>query len=158
MYHQVQNISLLHRWLHFQHLLYILNLGFDTDSGEDKYFLLYSCTHIRWFRVGITIYYALLLLTMYCLCSCNWSLRDSYRKSCVTCYFLDNVSLANLKYLTDVYLYISQIRSLLNKVPRVPRKPKCPSAWAAYLSAKVPFQCPSASDAPVLECLKCLST
>ena len=50
--------TFFHRWLHFQHLLYILNLGSGIDSEEDKYFSLYSYHHIWWFWVGVMTYYA----------------------------------------------------------------------------------------------------
>ena len=94
---QFRDISLFHNWLHFQHLLYKLNLGFGNVSKENKYFSLYCCTHVWWFWFNVTIYYALLLLMIYCSCSCNWSLRYFYWKSCVTCSFSENVSIANLK-------------------------------------------------------------
>ena len=32
--------------LHCEHLLNILDLGFGTNSKEEKYFSLYSCIHI----------------------------------------------------------------------------------------------------------------
>ena len=76
--HQVRGIYFIHCWLHFQHLLHILNMRFGTSSEEDKYFSFYSCIHIWWFWVGVTIYYALLLLTMYCTCSCDWCLHYFY--------------------------------------------------------------------------------
>ena len=60
-----------HRWFQFQHLFYILYLEFDTNSGEDKYYSLYICIYIWCFWVAVTIYYTLLLLTIYRSCSCN---------------------------------------------------------------------------------------
>ena len=66
-----RNISLFDRWHRFQFLLHILNFGFGTDSGENNYCLLHSYTRIQWFWVEATIYYVLLLLTIYCSCSCN---------------------------------------------------------------------------------------
>ena len=84
MLQQVQNISFFHRWFHFQHLPYILILGTGTDS-EENYSSLYSCIHIWWIWVGVTIHNALLLLMIYCSCSCDWFSSYFYWKSCVTC-------------------------------------------------------------------------
>ena len=97
-------------WIYFQHFLYILNLGFSIGSEEGKYFPLYSCIHTCRFWLGVATYYALLLLTIYWLCSCNWSLNYFYWKSCVTCSFLENVSLVNLKLPYQCCFYINRIR------------------------------------------------
>ena len=104
------NRSFCHRWLHFQHLLDILNLRFGTDPEDGNYFSLYSCIHISWFWVGVTIYYALILLRIYFACSCNWSFYYFYWKSCVICSFLENVSLASLKISYRCFFYINQIK------------------------------------------------
>ena len=96
---QVRNISFFHRWLHFQHLLDILNLRFGTDPEEGKYFSLYSCIHIWWFWVGVTIYYAVLLLRIYCSCSCNWSL----------CYFYWKYFLRKFKNFLSMFSFSNQI-------------------------------------------------
>ena len=60
-----------HRWLHFQHVLDILNLGFALTLKRTSSFHS-TVTSIFW--VGVTIYHVLLLLRIYCSCSCNWSL------------------------------------------------------------------------------------
>ena len=52
-----------HRWLHAQHLLDILNLGFATDSEEDKYFSLYSCIHFIFGGFGLEKWF---IIPCYC--------------------------------------------------------------------------------------------
>ena len=79
----------------------LLHYGFTYIK---RYFSLFSYTNIRWLWVWVTIYYARLLLTIYCSCRCNKSLRYFYWKFCFTCYFLENVSLANLSWIEPYYL------------------------------------------------------
>ena len=89
---QVQNIFLYYRWLHLQHLLWILNLEFGTDSGEDQYFFT-----IQLHPHSVTLGLSSDLLMIYSSCSCTWSLPYSYWKSSVTCVFSRKSSLGNLK-------------------------------------------------------------
>lgn len=110
---QVQNIFLYYRWLHLQHLLWILNLEFGTDSGEDQYFFT-----IQLHPYSVTLGLSSDLLMIYSSCSCTWSLSYSYWKSSVTCVFFQKKFFRKLKgiLLIIVFTYDLAFSLLLFKI------------------------------------------